>query len=235
MTTDAQGRILEANATAAATFGLPLADLQGRPVGELVSSPSPDSATPFAHAQLNPASAAYLLDRSLQTVAKRADGTEFPAELTLKQLDIPGEAPIYAVYLRDLTDRKMAEAGLASMQVDLELRFAERAEALSKANLELEREIAEGRRREQLQNATYRISEAALISADLAALFVQVHDIIGELMPADNCYVALLNEERTLLTFPHYVDETNIRPPPRKPGRGLTEYLIDTGKPLMAT
>lgn len=96
-------------------------------------------------------------------------------------------------------------------------------------------DISERRRREQVQEATYRISQAALADSDLSALFAEIHHIIAGLMPARNLYFALLSADRSLLTFPYFVDESAPSPPPRKPGNGLTEYVLDTGKPLLTS
>ncbi len=232
---DGEGRLLELNPAAAEMLRCPQADAVGRDVLELIVAPAKRTRHPARFARNGaPVPPTEDLARRTEVMVMRGDGTEFPAEFSLSRL--AGAPPAaFAVHLRDITERKLAEAGLAAMQVDLEMRFAERAEALSTANLELEREIAEGRRRERLQNATYRISEAALDSADLAALFEQVHNILAELMPANNCYVAILSADGSELSFPRFVDEMASPPAPRKPGRGLTEYLLDTGKPLIVT
>ena len=96
-------------------------------------------------------------------------------------------------------------------------------------------DISERRRREQVQEATYRISRAALADGDLKSFFAEIHLIVSGLMPARNLYFALLSPDRSLLTFPYFVDERTSAPAPRKPGTGLTEYVIDTGQPLLTT
>ncbi len=95
-------------------------------------------------------------------------------------------------------------------------------------------DITERRRQERLQAATYQISQAILAGGDLPAFFAEVHRIIGGLMSARNCYVALINADRSLLTFPYFADETMAHPPARTPKNGVTEFVIDTGEPLLA-
>jgi len=98
-----------------------------------------------------------------------------------------------------------------------------------------ERSAIEREQAAQLQTATYRISEAAHAAEDLAQLFRAVHDIISELMPAKNLYIALYDAHAGLLSFPYWVDEHDPPPARHKLERGLTEYVLRTGQPLLAT
>jgi PAS domain S-box-containing protein len=95
-------------------------------------------------------------------------------------------------------------------------------------------DVTERRRREKIQAATYEISQAVLGSNDLLTLLGKVHQIIGCLVPARNFYVALLNADRTQLSFPYFVDEKTPQPKPRPPRNGLTEFVIETRQPLLA-
>src|SRR5207237_9050575 len=84
----------------------------------------------------------------------------------------------------------------------------------------------------QLQTATYRISEAANAAEDLPQLFRAVHDIISELMPAKNLYIALYDTDAGILSFPYWVDEHDPPPARHKLERGLTGYVLRTGQPF---
>jgi PAS domain S-box-containing protein len=103
--------------------------------------------------------------------------------------------------------------------------------------LALTHDVTHRRRAEQVQQATYRISEAALTAENLRALLADVHRVVGELMPANNFYVALYDEATETLSFPYFVDEADpehdVRPRPLL--RGMTEYVLRTGEPLLAT
>jgi PAS domain S-box-containing protein len=90
-------------------------------------------------------------------------------------------------------------------------------------------------RAQKIQAALFRISEAAQVSEDLNDLYRLIHSIISELMPAENFYIALYDNSPELLTFPYYVDEFDGAPPPQKLGRGLTEYVLQSGLPLLVT
>src|SRR5687768_2895829 len=85
----------------------------------------------------------------------------------------------------------------------------------------------------QIQTALYKISEATLRSSTLEELFRSIHEIIRELLPAQNLYFALYEPASDTLTFPYLVDEYDHYPA-RKSGRGLTEYVVRTGEPLSA-
>src|SRR6266576_3399361 len=96
-------------------------------------------------------------------------------------------------------------------------------------------EATEREQAAQLQAATYRISEAANAAEDLPQLCRAVHDIITELMPAKNLYIALYDTDAGILSFPYWVDEHDPAPAPRELERGLTDYVLRTGQPLLAT
>ena len=103
------------------------------------------------------------------------------------------------------------------------------------ANLYVLTDITEKRRSEKVQEAIYRISEAAHMSDDLPELFRSIHRIISGLMPAANFYIALFDPSAGLLSFPYFVDEFDAPPEPKKLGRGLTEYVLRSDEPLLAT
>ena len=90
------------------------------------------------------------------------------------------------------------------------------------------------KRDEQVQAATYRISQAAQTVQNLDELFPALHAIVGELMPVDNLYIALYDAHKGLLEFPYFVDQFDSTPQPKPLGRGLTEYVLRTGQPLLA-
>src|SRR5207249_6661215 len=97
------------------------------------------------------------------------------------------------------------------------------------------RDVTETRRAERVQLATYRISEAAQSARSLQELFAAIHEIVGELMPAKNFYIALYDPATELLSFPYHVDEMDADFPSKRPGKGLTEYVLRTGQPLLVT
>jgi len=100
--------------------------------------------------------------------------------------------------------------------------------------LGITRDISERKRVERMQSALYRISEEARSAADIQKLYASIHAILGQLMNARNCYIALYDPATDLVSFPYFVDERDAAPPPRRFGRGLTEYVLRTGQALLA-
>lgn len=105
-----------------------------------------------------------------------------------------------------------------------------------KANVAVAFDITERKRAEQLQAALYRIANCANSVLDLPALYREIHGIVSELVYAKNFYIALYDDKTGLITFPYFVDEEDPNwPAPKSPGHGLTEYVLRTGEPLLAT
>ncbi len=96
-------------------------------------------------------------------------------------------------------------------------------------------DITERVRAERVESALYRISQAAVTTERLQDLLRSIHGIVGELMPAANFYIALHHPESQTLSFPYFVDEKEDPPAPQPVNRGLTEYVLRTGKPLLAS
>ncbi len=99
------------------------------------------------------------------------------------------------------------------------------------------RDVTARRRAECVQEAVYRISHTAHMAENLQELLGAIHEIVGELMPAKNFYVSLYNPDKDQLEFPYFVDEIDLTCDlrPRKLRKGLTEYVLRTGQPLLAT
>jgi len=94
-------------------------------------------------------------------------------------------------------------------------------------------DITERKQAGLLQSAVYRISQAADSSASLGDVYRSVHETVAAVMPAGNFYIALYDGADDLISFPYFVDEEDAPPAPLKPSKGLTEYVIRTGKPLL--
>jgi diguanylate cyclase (GGDEF)-like protein/PAS domain S-box-containing protein len=97
------------------------------------------------------------------------------------------------------------------------------------------RDVTEAVKAEKLQSALFRIAQLSREMESLDAFYAAVHGIVGELMSAKNFYIAEYDQERDRLAFPYFIDEFDTHVDFANPGRGLTAYVLRTGKPLLAT
>jgi two-component system cell cycle sensor histidine kinase/response regulator CckA len=96
-------------------------------------------------------------------------------------------------------------------------------------------DITERKRAAELQSALYRIATLASSATDLKQFYKSIHDIVAELMTAKNFYIAVLSEDGERIEVPYFVDEEDPEPPPEEAWHGgLTEYVLRSGKPLLA-
>ncbi len=97
------------------------------------------------------------------------------------------------------------------------------------------RDISEQKRAEELNAALYAIAARSQSAEDLQQFYASIHNIVGQMMYARNFYIAIFDPQSQLLSFPYFVDEEDTTPDPKRLGRGLTEYVLRTGEPLLAT
>jgi diguanylate cyclase (GGDEF)-like protein len=133
-----------------------------------------------------------------------------------------------AQHILTALDRKRAQSEL-ERQVDL------RTRELQHANSVLEAEIVERKRAERLQRVLFRINEMSVTAGSVEKFYADLHAVVGELLYARNFYIAMLNEDGSQIEFPYSVDERDQMRRPRRLARGLTEYVIASGKPMLAS
>lgn len=98
------------------------------------------------------------------------------------------------------------------------------------------RDITQQKLEQKTQAAIYQISEATHSTSTLLEMFGRIHQIVGELLPARNFFVALYDRVRDELSFPYYVDEYDTAPAPRKlDDTTLSGRVVVTGKALLFT
>jgi PAS domain S-box-containing protein len=135
-------RIMVFNEGASAMFGYSKDEIIGEPLDVLIPerfrTPHHDHVAAFAAAPV----AARRMGERQEIFARRKDGTEFPAEASIAKQEIGGRR-VFMVVVRDVTERKRAQAELGKANSELEKRVAERTR-------ELEAEIG---RREEAQTA----------------------------------------------------------------------------------
>ncbi|MFC7302058.1 GGDEF domain-containing protein [Cognatiluteimonas weifangensis] len=116
---------------------------------------------------------------------------------------------------------------------ELERRVEERTCQLAQANRELSREVAERERGERLQAALYQIAALAGSAESSDDFYARVHAIVGELIDAQNIYIALLSDDGATIEFAYAADRYQQDWSSRPFGRGLTEYVLRTRQPLI--
>jgi len=166
---DAAGLIRLVNRQAEVLFGWPRGDLVGRPVEVLVPDRVRD-AHPDHRARYASSPRTRPMAAGLELTAKRADGTEFPVDISLSPLNT-GHGMWVSAAIRDATARKRAEA---------ELRQAYKRASASVAEMERQsRELAKVSEMGDMLQSCLSAEEAyGVIAAFAAELFPSTSGIV---------------------------------------------------------
>jgi len=97
------------------------------------------------------------------------------------------------------------------------------------------RDITDRKINELIQIAITQISESVLTSKTMDQLLKSIHEAVRTLLPVNNFYIAQYDPNSQWVTFPYHSDDFDEDWSPRKLGRGLTSYVIRTGRPLRTT
>jgi len=108
ITMDAEGRIVEFNPAAEATFGYARAEVVGRGMAELIIPPAFREQHHAGLAKYLETGEGPILNQRLELTAMGSDGSEFPVELTITPIHTDGP-PLFTGYVRDITERRRAE------------------------------------------------------------------------------------------------------------------------------
>ena len=119
VTIDAQGRIVEFSRAAEEIFGRSRESVLGRDLAETIIPMEFREKHQAGLRRLVETGNPSILERRLELAALRADGTEFPVELTLTRLS-GGKRLLFAGFLRDITQRKTDEARMRLQTAALE-------------------------------------------------------------------------------------------------------------------
>ncbi|HEY6100472.1 MAG TPA: PAS domain S-box protein, partial [Anaeromyxobacter sp.] len=126
---DHEGRVMEFNPAAERMFGHARADVMGRELAEVIVPPSFRDAHRRGLARYLVTGEHALLGGRIEVRACRADGTEFPVELTVTVVRMEGP-PVFNAYIRDLTEQKRAAAARSSLE--MQLQQAQKMEAVGR-------------------------------------------------------------------------------------------------------
>ena len=108
ITVDAAGVILEWNSAAERIFGYRREDVLGKPARDTIVPPALREQHQAGMARYLATSTPRLIGQRNELEAMRADGSTFPAELTMAELKV-GERQLFTAFIRDLTGAKRLE------------------------------------------------------------------------------------------------------------------------------
>ena len=93
-------------------------------------------------------------------------------------------------------------------------------------------DITENKKSEKSEKALYQISRAVIDNENLDDLYLSIHKSLSDVLPVENLFIAIYDQQKNLLSFPYFVDEYDEPYETEPPGKGLTEYVLKTGEPL---
>jgi PAS domain S-box-containing protein len=115
---DRYARVSYVNSAFEHIFGYRAGEVTGRELAEVVVPPALREAHRQGFARYLATGQPRILDRRIEITAMRADGSEFPAELTVTRTG-PAEDPVFTGYVRDITERQRAEQELMASRARL--------------------------------------------------------------------------------------------------------------------
>jgi len=233
VTMDHKGRVMGWNHAAETTFGYRADEVIGRALADTIVPPSLRSAHRKGLARFLETEQPVILDRRLELTGMHKNGTEFPVELTITRISLPG-APTFTGYLRDITDRKRAEAELRASRARLvEVADTERRRIQRNLHDGAQQRITAvllslGRLREAAQERSELIDEAI---DELAAGLEEIRELAMGLHPpvlAERGLVKALEALALRAAIP--VDlQTDVRPGLPEQVEAAAYYVVAEG------
>jgi PAS domain S-box-containing protein len=116
---DEQGQVTAWNSHAEAIFGYPASEAQGRQMAELIVPPAYREKHQQGIERFIATGEKTVLGRRIEWTALRADGTEFPVEMTIGAMKEDGKYS-FSAYIHDITERRHNEELLRKLSLAVE-------------------------------------------------------------------------------------------------------------------
>lgn len=94
-------------------------------------------------------------------------------------------------------------------------------------------DITERKRSELERRVTTEVLRAMTATSDVDELLRLIHKALKDVVPADNCFVALYNEANALFEFPFFVDKFDPAAASEPVGRSCMDYIFRTNRPSL--
>ena len=133
---DDQGCIVEFNPAAERTFGYTRAEVVGRSLAGTIVPPAFRAAHVEGLRRYMTTGEARMIGHRVEVTAMRSCGTEFPVELAIAAVQI-GDTLLFTAYIRDITERKRAEAELRESKAAAEAGSRAKGEFLATMSHEI--------------------------------------------------------------------------------------------------
>ncbi|MBV8899856.1 MAG: PAS domain S-box protein [Verrucomicrobia bacterium] len=137
---DESQRVVLFNAAAERVFGCPAAEALGRPLDRFIPARYRTAHRGHVRAFARTGVTSRTMGKLGELSGLRADGREFPIEASISQTEVGG-AKLFTVILRDITQRKAAEAELNRSQEELRALAARLQQAREDEALRIAREL----------------------------------------------------------------------------------------------
>jgi two-component system sensor histidine kinase/response regulator len=158
ITIDDRGKIVEFNAAAERIFGHARVAVLGRDMSEVLIPPGLRDKHRRGMERFRQTGQSQILGQRIELTGQRANGTEFPIELAITSIQLEGRS-LFTGFVRDVSDRKKAEAELR--------RYVQDAEESRRC---IEQQMNElGRQAEELREAQFRAEQANRAKSDFLA------------------------------------------------------------------
>jgi signal transduction histidine kinase len=107
--------------------------------------------------------------------------------------------------------------------------------AVLERTAQLQHEVAERRRAENIQRALYELANLSATATGGSRLNMRLHQIISELVPAQNFLMALYHADTKEISIPYFVDEKDEHAPVKRfdYGVGMSSYILQRKQAML--